>query len=101
MTLIFQIPSDSGSNNSDQCRSCDCRKNINAKVFLFRKSKDDAKKILSQLQPLTPGCNASEDPAWTPGQWRAEQGYKDVMSDEKPVRQTVLQVYNDAISQIV
>ena len=72
---------------------------INA-VFLFRKSKDDAKKVLSQLPPFTPGCKASDDPAWTPGQWRAEQGYKDAMSDEKPVRQTVLQVYNDAIKQI-
>ena len=68
--------------------------------FLDSFLNDDAKKILSQLPPLTPGCNTSEDPAWTPGQWRAEQGYKDVMSDEKPVRQTVLQVYNDAISQI-
>ena len=72
---------------------------INA-VFLFRKSKYDAKKVLSQLPPLTPGCKASDDPAWTPGQWRAEQGYKDAMSDEKPVRETVLHVYNDAIKQI-
>ena len=54
----------------------------------------------SQLPPLTPGCKASEDPAWTPGQWHAEQGYKDAMSDKKPVRQIVLQVYNDAIKQI-
>lgn len=68
--------------------------------FLFRKSKDDAKKVLSQLRPLTSGCKTSEDPAWTPGQWRAEQGYKDAMSDEKPARQTVLQVYNDAMKQI-
>ena len=68
--------------------------------FLFRKSKDDAVKTLSQLPPLTPGCKASEDPAWTPGQWRAEEGYEDDMSEELPVRQTVLQVYNDAINQI-
>ena len=68
--------------------------------FLFRKSKDDAIKTLSQLPPLTPGCKASEDPAWTPGQWRAEEGYEDDMSEELPVRQTVLQVYNDAINQI-
>ena len=68
--------------------------------FLFRKSKDDAIKTLSQLPPLTPGCKASEDPAWTPGQWRAEEGYEDDMLEELPVRQTVLQVYNDAINQI-
>ena len=68
--------------------------------FLFRKSKDDAKKTLSLLPPLTPGCKVSEDSAWTPGHCRAEQGYEDDMSEERPVRQTVLQVYNDAINQI-
>jgi hypothetical protein len=73
---------------------------INPCFFLFRKSKDDAKKILSQFPPLTPGCTASEDPAWTPGQWRAEQTYEDNMPEEMPMRQTVLQVYNDAINQI-
>ena len=68
--------------------------------FLFRKSKDDAIKTLSQLPPLAPGCKTSEHPAWTPGQWRAVEGYEDDMLEELPVRQTVLQVYNDAINQI-
>ena len=52
------------------------------------------------MPPLTPSCQAGEDPAWTPGQWHAEQRYEDSMSEERPVRQPVLQVYNDAINQI-
>ena len=51
------------------------------------------------MPPLTPSCQAGDDPAWTPGQWHAEQRYEDSMSEERPVRQPVLQVYNDAINR--
>ena len=50
--------------------------------------------------PATPGCKAIEDAAWTPSQWRAEREYEEDVSEEQPVEQTALQVYNDAISQI-
>lgn len=52
------------------------------------------------LPPMTPAVASRQDRVWTPTWQWCEQECDDDILEERPVRQNVLKVYNEAMTQI-